>query len=157
MTWSAVHLYRRTLRVEQRADCFKTMGAPKSRAGRRDVPLSPMVVNALREWRLRCPRGNFNLVFPNTAGGMMNPPDYLRLCWYPLLAACALSGRYEFHDLRHVAASLWIEQGATPKRVQAIMGHSSIRVTFDTYGHLFTDSDADQALVAGAERSLLGM
>ena len=42
-----------------------------------------------------------------------------------------------FHDLRHTFASLLIEQGAHPKYIQEQMGHSSIQVTMDTYGHLF--------------------
>jgi integrase len=42
-----------------------------------------------------------------------------------------------FHDLRHTYASLLIEQGAHPKYIQEQMGHSSIQVTMDTYGHLF--------------------
>jgi hypothetical protein len=39
------------------------MGPPKSDAGKRDVPLVPMVVNTLREWKLACPKGDLGLVF----------------------------------------------------------------------------------------------
>jgi integrase len=168
LTWDAIDLDRRVLQVRQRADAYGSIGAPKSKAGRREIPLSPMVVNTLREWKVRCPKGPLGLAFPTTEGGVMHQPDILRLCWYPLLIACGfveaigvakkgkprLAYRYEFHALRHVAASLWIEQGATPKRIQVAMGHSSIKVTFDVYGHLFADADADQALVAGAEKAL---
>jgi integrase len=55
-----------------------------------------------------------------------------------------------FHALRHAAASLFIEQGWTPKKVQTAMGHSSIQVTFDIYGHLFPTPDDDASL--GSER-----
>ncbi|MBW2062760.1 MAG: tyrosine-type recombinase/integrase [Deltaproteobacteria bacterium] len=41
-----------------------------------------------------------------------------------------------FHDLRHTYASLLIDQGEHPKYIQIQMGHSSINVTMDTYGHL---------------------
>ena len=89
---------------------------------------------------------------------MMHIPDIGRMCWTPLMAACGLMvgdrPKYEFHHLRHAAASLLIEQGAQPKRIQELMGHSSIRVTFDIYGHLFADAEADQALMAAAERRL---
>jgi integrase len=44
---------------------------------------------------------------------------------------------YRFHDLRHTCAALLIAQGAHPKEIQDQMGHSTIRVTFDRYGHLF--------------------
>lgn len=60
------------------------------------------------------------------------------------------------HALRHACASLWIERGHNPKQIQTLMGHSSIKVTFDTYGHLFADSEADQRAADGVEVRLLG-
>jgi integrase len=58
--------------------------------------------------------------------------------------------------LRHCAASLWIEQRVSPKRIQRWIGHSSIQVTFDTYGHLFEQADADTAVMQAVEREVLG-
>lgn len=49
LRWSDVDLSRKVLTVSQRADAWKQIGAPKSEAGTRDVPLAPMVVNTLRE------------------------------------------------------------------------------------------------------------
>ena len=66
------------------------------------------------------------------------------------------ASRYGLHALRHACASLWIEQGHNPKQIQTLMGHSSIKVTFDTYGHLFADSEADQRAAEGVELRLLG-
>lgn len=65
-----------------------------------------------------------------------------------------LEPSYTLHDFRHAAASLWIEQRVNPKRVQKWMGHSSIQVTFDTYGHLFDQADQDSAVAAAIEREL---
>jgi len=45
--------------------------------------------------------------------------------------------KYEMHSLRHVAASPWIDLGYNPKRVQALMEHSTIAMTLDTYTHLW--------------------
>jgi integrase len=59
------------------------------------------------------------------------------------------------HALRHGCASLWIEQGHNPKQMQKLMGHSSIKVTFDVYGHLFADNDADQRAAEDVEKRLL--
>lgn len=64
--------------------------------------------------------------------------------------------KYGLHALRHAAASLFIEQGFTPKRVQALMGHSSIQVTFDTYGHLFPAPADDQAAMRQLQARLVG-
>ena len=55
---------------------------------------------------------------------------------------------------RHAAASLWIEHGLNGKRVQTLMGHSSIQVTFDTYGHLFDQAQKDADDAAAIERAL---
>ena len=48
---------------------------------------------------------------------------------------------YRFHDLRHTCAALLIAQGAHPKEIQERLGHSTIRITFDRYGHLFPSLD----------------
>lgn len=63
--------------------------------------------------------------------------------------------QFGLHMLRHVAVSLWIEQGASPKRVSQLAGHSSVQFTLDTYGHLWPNADADSELAASAERSIM--
>jgi integrase len=60
-----------------------------------------------------------------------------------------------FHSLRHAAASLFIEQGWNAKKVQTVMGHSSIQVTFDVYGHLWSDTKSDLEAMAQLEARLL--
>lgn len=56
-----------------------------------------------------------------------------------------LEARYGFHALRHAAASLFIAHLKwSPKRLQTVMGHSSVRMTFDLYGHLFDDIEKDK-------------
>jgi integrase len=61
---------------------------------------------------------------------------------------------FTFHSLRHAAASLFIEQGWSPKKVQTVMGHSTIQVTFDTYGHLWPNLEDDKAALAQIEARL---
>jgi integrase len=58
----------------------------------------------------------------------------------PALVRAGLPTQLRFHDLRHTCASLLIAQGAHPKAIQAHLGHSSIQVTMDRYGHLFPDA-----------------
>ena len=57
--------------------------------------------------------------------------------------SCKLRHRplYRFHDLRHTCAALLIAQGAHPKEIQERLGHSTITLTFDRYGHLFPSLD----------------
>ncbi|HEV2547010.1 MAG TPA: tyrosine-type recombinase/integrase [Stellaceae bacterium] len=64
--------------------------------------------------------------------------------------------RYGLHAMRHACASLLIAQGWQPKRIQVFMGHSTIKLTFDVYGHLFPDAKGDQKAMAKLEGSLLG-
>ena len=45
------------------------------------------------------------------------------------------------HDLRHTAVSLWIADGADPKRVATLAGHTSVVVVLDRYGHLYPEQD----------------
>jgi Phage integrase family len=49
------------------------------------------------------------------------------------------------YDVRHTHASLLINEGVHPKRISERLGHSSIKLTMDTYGHLFEGSDRDSA------------
>ena len=70
---------------------------------------------------------------------------------YAVVQAAAAAGlpRLTFHDLRHTCASLLIAQRFEPKAIQRYLGHSSIRMTFDVYGHLFPN--ADDPLADGME------
>ena len=64
--------------------------------------------------------------------------------------------RYGLHALRHACASLWIEQGHNPKQIQVLMGHSSIALTYNVYGHLWKDAAADQRAAESVQARLLG-
>ena len=70
LRWSDVDLKRGELHVRQRADRYGTIGRPKSEAGKRTVPLPPMVVTALREHRLASPTNDQDIVFPNSRGSI---------------------------------------------------------------------------------------
>ena len=64
LRWEDVDFARGELHVCQRADRYNQIGHPKSKAARRTVPVTPMLANTLREWKLRCPQGKLDLVFP---------------------------------------------------------------------------------------------
>lgn len=56
---------------------------------------------------------------------------------------------------RYAAAGLFVDLSLTPKRIQALMGHSTIGVTFDTYGHLFAAPDEDAAAMQRLQATLI--
>jgi integrase len=146
--------------VRQRADEWGTIGMPKSSAGQREIPMSPTVLNTLREWKLACPNSELDLVFPNTIGNVEPLSNIARRVWRPLqkkigLVDAAGEPLFNFHTLRHFFASWAIERGFTPKRLQALLGHSSIQMTFDRYGHLFPSTEDDHAKFASGELGLV--
>jgi integrase len=140
LRWADVDFAQRLIQVRQRADTSGKIGSLKSVSARRDIQMAPLVVNTLREWKLAS--GGGELVFPGRRGGVT--------CHTVLREA---HGR--MHRFRHFFASWLIDQGFGPKRVQALMGHSSIAITFDVYGHLFPQEDDHERFAAG-ELALIG-
>jgi integrase len=141
LPWRDVDFQAGVVRVRQRADISGKLGALKSETSRRDVPMVPELALALKEWRLASGAGD-GLVFPARGGGP--------ICHNTV---AAVLGRA--HRFRHFFASWLIDQGFGPKRVQALMGHHSVRLTLDTYTHLWPQED-DHAKFAAAERELIG-
>jgi integrase len=100
-------------------------------------------------------------VFPNSKGNVDTLPNIHRRGLGPVQLAAGITGdrlhpKYGLHSLRHAAASLFIEHGFSPKRVQALMGHSTIQMTFDTYGHLFPSAEDDQVAMRQLQVRLVG-
>jgi integrase len=173
LRWADVSFDAKLISVAQRADAAHKIGRLKSKAGYRSIPCPPMVLNALREWKLVCPKGDLGLVFPNGLGKVESHSNIVDRGFSPIQMAIGLVAqreaagdpgkpvviavaKYGMHALRHACASLWIEAGFNPKQIQKLMGHSSIKVTFDVYGHLFADADADQRAAEGVQTRLLG-
>ena len=184
LRWDDVDLKRSSLHVRQRADKYNTIGSPKSEAGERTVPLPPPVVGELREWRLHCPKlkGKLGLVFPNGAGNVESTGNIIQRGLIPAMLAADIVqpvldaegiarrdadgkpmvvAKYTgLHALRHFFASWCINRkedgglGLPAKVVQERMGHSSIVMTLDTYGHLFPRGD-DSSELAKAAKALL--
>jgi len=121
---------------------------PKTKASRRKIDLAPQLVTQLKKWKLACPPSDLDLVFPNEAGKPLAPIAMVRRKFEPALEKAKIS-RIRFHDLRHTYTSLLIDQGESPKYIQTQMGHSSITVTMDTYGHLMNNVNKDAATRLG--------
>lgn len=168
LRWSDVDFERREIHVHQRADRFNEIGRPKSEAGERTIPVSPIVMNTLREWKLACPKGELDLVFPNGKGNVESLANIINRGLIPAQIAAGVTKEDEpeaakytgMHALRHWYASWCINRpdrgglGLPPKVVQERLGHSSIVMTMDVYGHLFPrGDDADE--LAAAEAALL--
>ena len=155
LRWADVDLDAATLCVRfqlQRHDGAWVFVLPKSEEGRRTLPLPPSLVAALRTHRSRQieerlqagPRWqDHDLVFPTEIG---TPQDGMNLThrFQDRLRRAGVPPM-RFHDLRHGAATLLLASGFTLKEVQEILGHSTFRMTADTYAHLSQDVRRDWA------------
>src|SRR5262245_16006540 len=169
LRWDDVDLKTSQLRVRQRADRYNEIGPPKSASGDRTIPLGPFIVNTLKEWRLACPKGELNLVFPNGLGKLWDHTDIVqRYVWPVMVKAGVVDAKDQpkysgLHALRHFYASWCINRKKDGglelpiKTVQQRLGHASIVMTSDVYGHLFPSTDDGQRIGRGGEGAFLSV
>jgi integrase len=164
LRWEDVDLKANELHVHQRADRYRVIGKPKSHAGARTVPFGKTLANTLREWKLASPHRE--LVFPNGNGDVEFHQHIVSRGLIPaqLAAGLVAKGKAKYtglHSLRHFYASWCINRpedgglGLPPKVVQERLGHGSITMTYDRYGHLFPRGD-DAGAMDKAEAAILG-
>jgi integrase len=163
LRWSDVDLKAGELNVRQRADRYNAIGRPKSAAGERTVPIPPILLNTLKEHRLT---SRHDLVFSNGRGNVESWANIINRGFHPVQVKAGVvtkDGKAKYtglHSLRHFYASWCINRRADGglelplKVVQARLGHASIGMTADTYGHLFPRGD-DGVELAAAERAFL--
>lgn len=176
LRWIDVNFDDGSITVRQRADATNQIGSPKTKAGRRKIPIGRILVNELREWKVACPKGELGLVFPTLEGNIMWHANVIKQWVLPPQVAARVTARtgeldadgkpvlvakYSgLHAFRHFYASFCINPkvarglGLQPKEVQHRLGHSSIQMTLDVYGHLFPRADATD--LDDAEAALLG-
>jgi len=108
---------------------------PKTQASFRRIDLPKFLMTELREWRLACPKGEYDLVFPNLSGNPTGSTNLLRRGFYPALRRAGIR-KIRFHDLRHTYASLLIANGEDVVRVSRLLGHASPTITLNVYSHM---------------------
>jgi len=142
LRWRSVDLLHAKLTVEEaikEVGGKLVVGPPKTHE-RRTLTLPRFLCDMLQEHLATLPGGSGpgDLVFPGPKGGPSRHSLFYRRHFKPAVRRSLPHKReFRFHDLRHTCASLLIAQGAHPKLIQARLGHSSITVTLDRYGHLF--------------------
>ena len=113
-------------------------GAPKTKAGRRTVPVPAVVCDALTEHLRLWPSDD--LVFTAPDGGPVRLASW-RSRFFKRAVEAADVAPLRVHDLRHTAVSLWIAAGASPREIASRAGHTSVSVVLDRYGHLLPGSE----------------
>ena len=164
LSWDRVDLDGGVIKVTAtlaRVDGALMCSEPKTQRSRRTVPLTPAMVTMLRKHRavqaaeqLRAVNQwqNSGLVFTNELGGPTDPRNILRVIETAATRA-GLSG-VGAHTLRHSAAVAWLESGVHIRQVADLLGHSSISITGDIYGHGSDDGARAAVLALGARLNL---
>ena len=132
----------------------REFGPPKTEESVALVDLTPVCLDALREQRRLQAAEKLKagedyqdqyLIFATSTGGPLDEKNVTNRVFRPALEAAGIRTSLRFQDLRHTCASLLIDQGENPKYIQKQMRHASIDITFDTYGHLFPESNQEAA------------
>lgn len=139
LRWEDVDLATGKIRVERSWDREAGAVEPKSRAGRRTVPVPAVLRDHLDEHRIRADRDTGLVFTARTTDGPFDPSTVMaraRSAWDEAeLQAITL------HEARHTFASLMIAAGVNAKALSTYMGHASVTITYDRYGHLMPGNE----------------
>lgn len=156
LKWSDLDWKTRRIQIQRQVQRRKGEGLvfcePKSASGRRVIVLGKLTIERLREHKniqqkdrilLEEKWQDYDLIFPSPIGKPLEPSNVLKVYKYCLKEAGLPNLR--FHDLRHTAATLMLQQGINPKIVQERLGHSDISLTLNTYSHVLPPMQEEAA------------
>jgi integrase len=168
LRWSDVDLAARVIHVRRGWDDDEgERDETKSTAGRRRVPILDVLAATLAAHGLRTGRQGDALVFGREPGAAFEPSTVRRAAldaWDAFNAAVLAKATQEardvadgelltpigLHESRHCFASMLIASGANAKVIQTVMGHATIQMTFDRYGHIMPGGLEEAAAAANA-------
>lgn len=143
LRWEDVDLGNNRISVERSYDPLaRQFVAPKSRAGVRVVPIVALLREHLRAHRLRAGR---------SAGLVFGPSAEVPFDCYALARRARQVWKEKkltpigLHECRHTAASIFIAARVNPKAICSLMGHASVTITLDRYGHLMPGNEDETA------------
>ncbi len=143
LRWSDVDLAAGVIRVERAMDGSGVIVDPKSRYGRRRVPIVGVLRDLLVEHKTSTWSEGFVLgPGPDRAFTLSNVHRRANAAWEKSEESLRPIG---LHEARHTFASLLIAAGVNAKAISVFMGHASVETTFDLYGHLMPGGEAEAA------------
>jgi integrase len=144
LQWEDIDLDANLIHVRRSWDRHAGFVAPKSRSGSRRVPITQTLRRELLNHRLSKGTGGRGFVFPNKRGNKPFNPGTLTLhtkkAW-PTAGVTPIG----LHECRHSYAAYMIAAGVNTKALSTYMGHSSITITLDRYGHLLPGNESEAA------------
>ena len=130
-----------TNRLQVRRSLFQgALTRPKTQHSERTVDLPEPIVVRLRVCREQCPSIGEGFVFRTEEGHPLDPDNWYKRTFVPTVKRAGLTVDVGIHSMRHSYASLLINQGESIKYVSRQLGHASINITADLYGHLFRET-----------------
>jgi integrase len=144
LDWNHIDLDNNLIQIERSWDRSAGFIPPKSRSGTRRVPLTNSLRTHLQTHRLQQGSGGRGLVFPNTHGHRPFNPSTInqraKTAW-----TTAQLQPITLHECRHTYAAYMIAAGINTKALSTYMGHASITITLDRYGHLLPGNEHQAA------------
>jgi integrase len=140
LRWGDVDWFSRRIWVRRNVTAHGQFQEPKTRGSVRAIAMPATLATVLREHQLASPFSNEeDLIFASEKGTPLDGHNFVRRVFAPALRRARLP-KIRFHDLRHTFASLLIAQGEHPKLISEQLGHASVQITLDRYGHLLPAS-----------------
>lgn len=144
------------VKVVQALDRSNRIGPPKTKAGRRYIPVGEATLDLVRHY-IKKHSGDSGLAFPTRRdGGFQRYNVFVRRGFHKLMEEAGmveeirdgkkiiLRKKYTPYSLRHFFASMLIDQNMSLKYIQTVMGHEKIKMTFDVYGHIIRRKETDE-------------
>jgi integrase len=154
LTWADVDLDAGLVKVRMQLARSGKRVRPKTERAIRDVTIFPALGKLLREHKESAFGSGrakpSDLVFTTRLGTPVGHRNVARSALDPTLVRAGLPPM-RWHDLRHTFASMLIGQGANVVFVSRQLGHSSVKITLDTYGHLFDAAEHGERMRTGLE------
>jgi integrase len=145
LRWDAIDLGEGVVSVirvaEEISGHVRLKPYPKSKAGRRTVPIPPFALELLRTHQMAFPIGDEGLVFVASTGAALCRGTFRARVWKPSLARAGLPMSLRFHDLRHSYATWLVSDGVPINDVAKVMGHEQTSTTLNRYTHPTRDRD----------------
>jgi integrase len=139
LRWKYLDLVRGSIQIRETVS-EGLFGSPKTRSGRRDVPMSDRVREAFEVQRTRSSQtGPEDLIFATRNQTPLNPKNLLRRVLRPTCDALKLPA-ITWHSFRHTNATLLGEVGESLRTAQALLGHSDLETTLNVYTHAIPES-----------------
>jgi integrase len=138
LRWKRVDLLRGTLEIAETYSDGQ-FGSPKTRSSNRTIPISGSLSKVLQAHRAAVRTATDDLVFCTPKGTPLSPQNLYNRALAP---ACdrIKQPRISWHSFRHTHATLLGEVGESLKTAQALLGHSDLQTTLNTYMHVIPES-----------------